>query len=384
MYYNYTPVPIFCQGQTVPKRTQYAGNPEKKCIKPPDNNYPLLSEYTLDPQERQKYAARLEQWQQANAKLVEEHGDVLRRRYEREVARDLRVNVPALTGVTKVQTYSQKYMSQSNTDWSMAHPQSHTKEEIDDLIQFANGFGLHLKQPYLFDGDIELYKSQIKTIADLRNEFGITDYLQIGVKDFSEEGVLGETTVNNQRIWINRKALWNREVTEMNMRGVNEEGKRFLASDKAEGIAAHEFGHILESKLKKPKPNMIDICADMIYNIDGKHLSEQEIIEWLETHFSDYSTNLKIVSLKRTHFSEILPEILSVYSTGSNAYSDYFVSAVKRGCDMRILKYSDWKKYTEYYDLDFKTMELHIHEDAPDWFKKMFEKYCEETKDGTF
>ncbi len=95
MYYNYTPVPIFCQGQTVPKRTQYAGNPEKKCIKPPDNNYPLLSEYTLDPQERQKYAARLEQWQQANAKLVEEHGDVLRRRYEREVARDLRVKVPA-------------------------------------------------------------------------------------------------------------------------------------------------------------------------------------------------------------------------------------------------------------------------------------------------
>ena len=157
MYYNYTPVPIFCQGQTVPKRTQYAGNPEKKRIKPPDNKYPLLSyaiagglyhpnckdihttyfegissppkpltdeekrraeenykleqqqrynerqirkykrlsEYTLDPQERQKYAARLEQWQQANAKLVEEHGDVLRRRYEREVARDLRVKVPA-------------------------------------------------------------------------------------------------------------------------------------------------------------------------------------------------------------------------------------------------------------------------------------------------
>ena len=94
MYYNYTPFPIFCQGQTVPKRTQYAENPEKKCIKPPDNKYPLLSEYTLDPQERQKYAARPEQWQRANAKLVEEHGDVLRRRYEREVARDLRVKVP--------------------------------------------------------------------------------------------------------------------------------------------------------------------------------------------------------------------------------------------------------------------------------------------------
>lgn len=126
-----------------------------------------------------------------------------------------------------------------------------------------------------------MYKSQIKTIADLRNEFGITDYLQIGVKDFSEEGVLGETTLNNQRIWINRKALWNREVTEMNMRGGNKEGKRFFAASKAEGIAAHEFGHILESKLKNPRTNMLDICADMIYNIDGKQLCEQEIIEWL-------------------------------------------------------------------------------------------------------
>ena len=57
--------------------------------------YKRLSEWTNDPQEKQKYSARLSGWQKLNADFVEKHGDVLKRRREREVARDLRPRVPA-------------------------------------------------------------------------------------------------------------------------------------------------------------------------------------------------------------------------------------------------------------------------------------------------
>lgn len=57
--------------------------------------YKRLSEWTNDPQERQKYSARLADWQKLNADFVEKHGDVLKRRREREVARDIRPRVPA-------------------------------------------------------------------------------------------------------------------------------------------------------------------------------------------------------------------------------------------------------------------------------------------------
>ncbi len=57
--------------------------------------YKRLSEWTNDPQEKQKYSARLSGWQKLNADFVEEHGDVLKRRREREIARDLRPRVPA-------------------------------------------------------------------------------------------------------------------------------------------------------------------------------------------------------------------------------------------------------------------------------------------------
>lgn len=52
-----------------------------------------LSENTLDPEQKQKYTARLKQWEQVNADFVEAHGDVLKRRYEREDIRELAVRV---------------------------------------------------------------------------------------------------------------------------------------------------------------------------------------------------------------------------------------------------------------------------------------------------
>lgn len=82
--------------------------------------YKRLSEWTNDPKEKQKYAARLSGWQKLNADFVEEHGDVLKRRREREVARDLRPRVPAppelLSGKSGVDKSAESGIIKSGSD----------------------------------------------------------------------------------------------------------------------------------------------------------------------------------------------------------------------------------------------------------------------------
>lgn len=49
--------------------------------------YKRLAKYTADPEQKQKYAARLKEWERLNEDFVIAHGDVLRRRRERERVR---------------------------------------------------------------------------------------------------------------------------------------------------------------------------------------------------------------------------------------------------------------------------------------------------------
>lgn len=82
--------------------------------------YKRLSEWTNDPKEKQKYASRLSGWQKLNADFVEEHGDVLKRRREREVARDLRPRVPVppelLSGKSGVDKSAESGIIKSGSD----------------------------------------------------------------------------------------------------------------------------------------------------------------------------------------------------------------------------------------------------------------------------
>lgn len=56
--------------------------------------YKRLSAGTLDPDEKQRYTKRLVQWENYNANFIEQHGDVLRQRAEREKIRDWNFSVP--------------------------------------------------------------------------------------------------------------------------------------------------------------------------------------------------------------------------------------------------------------------------------------------------
>ena len=78
--------------------------------------YRRLAEYTLDTEQKAKYTEKLRQWEKVNAKFVAEHGDVLKRRYEREAIRDLTVRVerpPSVHGLSENSNSPEKSLDKS-------------------------------------------------------------------------------------------------------------------------------------------------------------------------------------------------------------------------------------------------------------------------------
>lgn len=345
MYYNYTPVPIFCQGQTVPKRTQYAGNPEKKRIKPPDNKYPLLSyaiagglyhpnckdihttyfegissppkpltdeekrraeenykleqqqrynerqirkykrlsEYTLDPQERQKYAARLEQWQQANAKLVEEHGDVLRRRYEREVARDLRVKVPAPPSVAKT---AQKSIDKSAGSGiikarKLAQKKKFNYRDFDEVIDAKSVDDLKVfaadKMGISHISGIQKLKNGkqaqelLSKVEELSEKHG-KRFTRISLLDYGDNKTAAETVESELRLnvqYLNRPRALQAVLDEWEDSGYIPKGCN--ANDY---VAKHEYYHLLTQDMIDESHSKIETLVKRAVNDGCEIISE--------------------------------------------------------------------------------------------------------------
>ncbi len=90
--------------------------------------------------------------------------------------------------------------------WTGAEPAKHTSAELAELNQYAADKGIKLYTRKPFDGDAELLKSQIDTVADLREEFKIKEPLQLGWKRMDPDD-FGETSSNHQQIWINELCI---------------------------------------------------------------------------------------------------------------------------------------------------------------------------------
>ena len=163
-----------------------------------------------------------------------------------------------------------------------AEPAKHTSAELAELNQYAADKGIKLYTRKPFDGDAELLKSQIDTVADLREEFKIKEPLQLGWKRMDPDD-FGETSPNHQQIWINELAIRNRSVTEKNLAVDN-----YLATNSAEGIAAHEMGHVISGKIRNGKSGL-DIYKETVYNVSGKRISDDEALMLLKQHVSEYS-----------------------------------------------------------------------------------------------
>lgn len=232
----------------------------------------------------------------------------------------------------RVRTYgsvkpSPKHMSNVGNTWAGAEPTKHTATELAELNQYAADKGIKLYTRKPFDGDAELLKSQIDTVADLREEFKIKEPLQLGWKRMDPDD-FGETSPNHQQIWINELALRNRGVTEKNLSVDN-----YLAANTAEGIAAHEMGHVISGKIRNGKSGL-DIYKETVYNVSGKRISDDEAIQLLLTKVSVYSAYPTMKSNGTVVCGEVISEMLSINYTSPNKYSSEFVRLLKEACGL--------------------------------------------------
>ncbi len=218
-----------------------------------------------------------------------------------------------------------KHMSANNNSWVGAEPIVHSAAELDELNKYATDKGIKLYRRKPFDGDMELLKAQIDTVAEIREEFHITDPVQIGWKRMDADD-FGETSQNHQQIWINDVALRNRSVTEKNLVSDN-----YLACDIAEGIAAHEMGHVISGKIRNGKTGL-DIYKQTVYNVSGKQISDREALVLLAENVSEYSASVTQRSNGTNICNEIIPEMVSVYRTKPNKYAIEFIRLLKEAC----------------------------------------------------
>lgn len=222
---------------------------------------------------------------------------------------------------------SPKHMSNVGNTWTGAEPTKHTAAELAELNQYAADKGIKLYTRKPFDGDTELLKSQIDTVADLREEFKIKEPLQLGWKRMDPDD-FGETSSNHQQIWINELAMRNRGVTEKNLAVDN-----YLATNSAEGIAAHEMGHVISGKIRNGKSGL-DIYKETVYNVSGKRITDDEALMLLRHHVSEYSIFSTEGKNGMLRYNEIIPEILSIEKTNPTKYSTEFVKLLKEACGL--------------------------------------------------
>lgn len=214
----------------------------------------------------------------------------------------------------------------SKNNWHGTFARSVTKAEKQEIMDYAKEKGINIIDLSKFDGDSSLLKAEIDTLSKLKADFSIgRKKLTVSVgylndADFAE--TIGNTIV------FNTKALRNREITEKNISFLNGE----FASQKLEDIAAHEFGHILSAQ----KGNIgIDISRKAYYNVFGKELSIDEILEYFDSEISQYSTTYYKGLNSRTHnfdarrFREIIPEVFAKNNSNGNDFTKEFLILLK-------------------------------------------------------
>ena len=290
--------------------------------------YKRLAAGTLDTEKAKEYRAKVRDAQKAVREFVAQHGDVLRRDYWRERDTEGFGTPASYRQVSTAETNNEpQQMAAASNNWQGAEITPHTEAELNDLDQYAKEHGIRLYHRRPYQGDIDLLKSQIDIIEKIRKDFNHTDPLQLGWKRMGEDD-FGETSTNHQQIWINDLALFNREITEKNLAADD-----WLAANSAEGIAAHEMGHVLSGKIRNGKTGL-DIYRETVYNVSGKRISDDEALSLLFVNVSKYSADEKerLDSYHTKVHDEIIPEMLSVHYTAPNKYSTEFVRLLKEAC----------------------------------------------------
>ena len=218
--------------------------------------------------------------------------------------------------------------SKYDNNWSKAVARNVPDAEKAELIQYAASNGVNIVNLNDFDGDSDLLKSEIDTISRMMNDFPIGKKVTFSVcKSLSAED-FASTTKNT--ITFNALSLRNRSVTEQNILNSG----TYFASTNAEGIAAHEYGHIFASVFGNKG---LETAKRAYYNVFGKTLSDSEALRFLETAISGYAVEysgdierdaLKN-SVKATKFKEIIPEVIAKSQSDDSEFVTEFIRLLR-------------------------------------------------------
>ncbi len=198
----------------------------------------------------------------------------------------------------------------ADNDWTGAEAREVSKEEKAELILYAKQQGINATDFSKFDGDPELLRRHIDTVARLNAEFPTGKKLTITTRRLDDD-TFGQT--DNRTIVINSIALRNAEITRKNIGD-----DHYFASANPEDTAAHEFGHFYA---KAVGIKGIDIARKGYYNTFNREISDEELIEYLFDNVSEYSV---------THnLREIIPELFAKHSSAPDGFTSACMAALK-------------------------------------------------------
>ena len=218
-------------------------------------------------------------------------------------------------------------MAQPNNrdnDWSKTISRVVSKIEKSELMAYAAERGIKIPGLKNFDGDPNLLRAEIDALASISEEFPVGKRLTLSISHSLPDEEFASTT--GEHITINAKALRDRTITEQNLSN----GSMF-ASSKLEDIIKHEYGHVISSN----KGNKgIEITRKVVYNIFGENKSLDELLAYLHTNVSPYSTAFRISGPKPNLFDskkykEIIPEVLVKNENTPDEFTEEFIRILK-------------------------------------------------------
>ena len=218
--------------------------------------------------------------------------------------------------------------SKYDNDWSKAAARNVSNAEKAELILYASSNGINIVNLNDFDGDSDLLKSEIDTIARMVNDFPVGKKVTFSVSKALPAEDFASTAKNT--ITFNALALRNRSITEQNILNSG----MYFASTNAEGIAAHEYGHIFAYVFGNKG---LETAKRAYYNVYGKTLSNGEALGYLETAISgyavEYSGDIELDAfsnaVKATKFKEIIPEVIAKSLTDDSEFVTEFISLLR-------------------------------------------------------
>lgn len=205
-------------------------------------------------------------------------------------------------------------LGKKGTSFGGIEPIRNDKETMQEIVSYADAKGINVHDIRKFFGDEKLLKQQIDVLSDVAKEFGYSKKISIGFGN-TENDIFAETTPKGM-IKFNSYALVNRDLTEDIIKAA--EGET-LSETSIEGIAAHEFGHLLQKLRKRDKT--LEIARKAYYNI-GEDLVGDALKDKLIDDVSAYSFAYTNGYGEPT---ELLAEIIGKHVTNPDAFTAEFV-----------------------------------------------------------